>query len=34
MHQAAIHAARDFVELVALGAFLTMVALAAHALGA
>jgi hypothetical protein len=34
MHPVAIHAVRDFVELVSLGAFLTMIALAARAFGA
>ncbi len=33
MQQAAIHAARDFAELMSLGAFLTMIALAARAFG-
>ena len=34
MNNAAIHAARDFVELASLGAFLAMIALAARAFGA
>jgi hypothetical protein len=34
MPQAATHALRDFVELVSLGAFLTMIALVARACGA
>ena len=34
MHSAAVHAMRDFAELVSLAAFLTMIALAARAFGA
>jgi hypothetical protein len=34
MTQVAVHTVRDFAELVALGAFLTMIALAARAFGA
>ena len=33
MQQTALHAMRDFAELVSLGAFLVMIALAAHAFG-
>jgi hypothetical protein len=34
MHRATVETLRDFAELVALGAFLTMIALAARAFGA
>ncbi|MGA9846761.1 MAG: hypothetical protein WBQ45_03875 [Roseiarcus sp.] len=34
MHKAAVETLRDFAELVSLGAFLTMIALAARAFGA
>jgi hypothetical protein len=34
MHTAAVHALRELAELAALGAFLTMIAFAARALGA
>ena len=34
MPQPAIHAMREFAELAALGTFLTMIALVAHAFGA
>ena len=34
MHKAAVETLRDFAELISLGAFLTMIALAARAFGA
>jgi hypothetical protein len=34
MQRVALHAMRDFVELISLGAFLAMIALAARAFGA
>jgi hypothetical protein len=34
MHQAAFHTLRDIAELASLGAFLTMIGLAARAFGA
>ncbi len=33
MHKAAVETLRDFAELISLGAFLTMIALAARAFG-